>query len=190
MDRAQIRAAREGDREARNAVGRWLSAELSAYLRTRRLRLGALDEILQRTMEDIVVKFEAQAPEEPEAVLSWALSFAGMELRAARGELAREAAREAKLRRRAHASPPMSAPAAVLEATQLNILRECIARLDPIYRSAINNYLEGGDSKALAQRDGIPEGTARRRLWAGKKQLERIYRESRRTRTPFRTPSP
>lgn len=184
---SQIRAAQHGDLDARNALGRWLHTELVAFFSTRYSR-DQLDELIQETMKDIMAKLATHAPDDPDAFLVWARSFAGTTARASGGEVRRVRARQAKLRAQIHL-PPRSPGTRLLREERRQLLHRHLPQLPAIYRDALEHHLDGGDNQSFANRAQIPEGTARRRLWRAKLILRRLVMDARVTRTSQRTPT-
>ncbi|WP_181234645.1 RNA polymerase sigma factor [Enhygromyxa salina] len=187
MDRKRlIQAARDGEVQARNALGQWLCTELIAFFSSRH-GVAQRDELLQETMKDIMAKLVTHAPADPEEFLNWALSFAGTRARAARGQRLRARAREAKLRARVP-TPPRLVESKLGAQQRHELIQRYLIQLPELYRAPILHRLDGGSNKSFAAALGIPEGTARRRLSEGIRRLERLIADARRTRPTYRTP--
>lgn len=184
-----LRNTRAGDARARHELGIWLASRLTKYFRSRGFDDDDANELVQRTIVDILKKF-SKAPTDGEAFESWALGFAWREVLTIKSEPSRAFARAAKLQlvgllRESPARPD----AALLERKQLQLIEHHMKRLRPIYRRALEYYLDTGSSRALAVAEGIPDSTARTRTSVAIALLRTSINEARVTRSPFRTPS-
>jgi DNA-directed RNA polymerase specialized sigma24 family protein len=188
MDRSLLRAAREGEPRALDAVGRWWYSELRTFF-SERFPPNEARELIQEASKDIMAKFATHASDDPDAFRAMVLSFAGMLAHAARGERQRVYARQAKLRDN---PPSMNADPSLSRqldaAQQRQKLIEHARRLRTIYRDALMHALDGGDYRSLAASKGIPEGTASRRLTHAKKLVARSIEGARRTDPAYRSP--
>ncbi|PRP98296.1 RNA polymerase sigma factor [Enhygromyxa salina] len=189
MDREEvIRAARAGQRAGLDALGRWLYPVLFSYF-SHHFSRSQTDEVVQNTVRDVLTKLSL-APEEPEEFLGWVLGFAYTEGRREKGEVRRRRARWAKLEQRAHEhDTPEDLHELVLTDEQRQMIVRHASQLPNIYTAALLNALDGGSNRDLARRQGIPETTARWRLWEAVRQLKQSIERARLTRSPFRTPS-
>jgi hypothetical protein len=164
MDSSVLRAAREGDPRALDVVGRWWYSELRAFF-LERFPPNEARELIQEASKDIMTKFATHGSDDPDAFRAMVLSFAGTLAHAATGERKRVYARDAKLRAR---SPTVFASTSLWRRVDAARKRQQVIeharRLRTIYRNALLHVLDGGDYRSLAATEGIPVGTASRRL--------------------------
>ncbi len=97
MDSDLIRKARNGDKKARDELGRWMVPVLRTYFKRRRVKVADIDELIQETTTEVLAKLSTHAPEKRDAFKAWILGCARMRLRAESNERRREHARAAKL---------------------------------------------------------------------------------------------
>jgi DNA-directed RNA polymerase specialized sigma24 family protein len=182
MDRSLIHAARNGDSRARDAVARWLYAELSAVHRHRPHE--QFDELMQEAVTEIFEKLAKAPDDDPVAFRAWALRFAGMRARALKRDRDREHDR-VPCRSPSH-SPAESASVSVLgpllDIEERQLVIDHAQQLQPIYRNAILHVLDGGNYKSLAATERVPEGTAARRITIATTQVRLSIEAARRSR--------
>lgn len=187
MDRMTlIRAARDGQVQARDALGLWLSDELISFFSARHSS-AQTNELVQETMKDIMAKLVSHAPDDPDALLAWALGFAGTKARAAKAERRRARAREGKLRARVH-TPARLMDSKLGAQQRRELVYRYLPQLPDLYREVLQHRLDGGSDRSFAERAGIPEGTARRRLSDGLRRIKQLIADARLTRPSYRTP--
>ncbi|WP_146157424.1 sigma factor-like helix-turn-helix DNA-binding protein [Enhygromyxa salina] len=166
MDRTHlIQAARDGQVQARNALGRWLAEELMTFF-SYGYSVAERDELTQETMREIMAKLVTHAPEQPDAFLDWVLSFAGTSACAlvpARPSCAPASRRHAGSWSRSYArNSSSSSSSATWFSCQTSIARRsCIVRLS----------LLGRDNAQIAAELGIPYNTVCSRLGRGRAQV-------------------
>jgi RNA polymerase sigma factor (sigma-70 family) len=174
-------AARARDRVAWEALGRGLSRELGRFFGNCFDRTTA-EELAQTTILVIIRKLDQFEPMGPHAFRNWVLAIAGRQARAHAHGPRRERARRSQLD--AGPSPtPMSSPFVagpadeLLRREQLELISECLARLPPAHRRALESDLAGDDYREFADREGISVGGARVRRHRALAELRRLVRE-------------
>jgi DNA-directed RNA polymerase specialized sigma24 family protein len=187
MDRSLLDAARNGDQRARNALGRWLLAELWTLYQRRRQPVP-IEDLIQASVTEILSQL-SDAPHDPASFRIWVLGRAGMRAKSIRRDTYREWERivGAPLRSPAE-SPSVSVTGSLFAAEELQTILDHAQRLRPIYHTAIMHFLDGGNYKSLAASEGIAMSTAYHRVSRAVELVQRSIEAHRRTRPRYRTP--
>ena len=173
---AVVRAACEGDSDARRELVSWLYADLGPFL-VRRVPPQQLDDVLHDTMGALLVKMPTHAPREARLFSSWARGFAVIEARAAWRQTRRER-RLMLLLKGLGTAPRTSLSARVARRELLEQLGQNLGQLPAIYREALLDRLGERDDEALAARDHVTAETVRWRRAHGRKLLRGMWLDS------------
>lgn len=184
-----LRDLRAGNVHAGSMLGAWLTDQLTQYFSGWGFDEDATEELIQRTVLDILEKI-SDAPNNGDAFLNWALGFAWTEVLTIRREPLRAMGRAAKLAEVGElVETPGGPDAPVLEREQRELVEHHLRKLPPLYREALEFYLDTESYEALMSRFGIANSTARSRISKARRMLRESIEAARLTRSPFRTPS-
>jgi DNA-directed RNA polymerase specialized sigma24 family protein len=186
MDRNLLRAARNGDRRAYEALGRWLFAELAVFFE--RHPAHEIDELIQETTTEILGSLSSAA-DDPVAFRDFVRGFAGTRALTRRRDAARDHERITLGSHPAIESPSVTILGPLIDAVERQLVMEHAQRLRPIFRDAILHLLDGGTYRSLAASKNIPEQTAWSRVERATELVSRSIGLARRTPRPYRTPA-
>jgi hypothetical protein len=188
MQRSRLKAALAGDVDAQVELAHWMTYELLAFFRARKLPSGELDDLVQATVAELVEKWN-DAPDDPVRFRRWMVGFAKMQARRFVPREQRQRERAARLRDRV--SPRTSTAALMFEerlrSKQRKLLAWAIERLPDNLRDAIEDHLAGRGHKSLARARGVTMGTARWLVWRATEALRELVQSVRLTRPSARS---
>ncbi|HLT35769.1 MAG TPA: sigma-70 family RNA polymerase sigma factor, partial [Enhygromyxa sp.] len=177
-----LRAVRDGNVEAWNALHQKLRRELRIYF-LRHFDEATTDELMARTLDVLVDKLPGFDPEK-ESLGKWVFGIARNQRLI---EYASRAQSKALGQLAALLQKPSTSPSAPLYAKEVHIiLHEEIDELPPHYRAVMKNDLKGDDIREFAKRQNIPLRTA----YSRRSRAIEILRERLSARLPEPLPLP
>jgi DNA-directed RNA polymerase specialized sigma24 family protein len=186
VDRNLLQAARNGDRRAYEALGRWLFAELAVFFK--RHPAHESDELIQETTTEILGSLSSAA-DDPVAFRDFVRGYAGTRSLTRRRDAARDHERIVLGSHPAIESPSVTILGPLIDAIERQQVIDHAQRLQPIFRDAILHVLDGGTYRSLAASKNIPEQTAWSRVERAIELVSRSIDLARRTPPPYRTPA-
>jgi RNA polymerase sigma factor (sigma-70 family) len=181
-----IDAARAGDRQAREKLGRWLTDELLAFF-AGHFKDHEIGDLVQQTLLELLQKLDEYEYRGPGLFQRWVHRFAGFKAKTKTRDVHRKRAREQKLRTELVAEP--LTPDSMIYGLEFEEhLEECMVQLPPHEREALEHWRQGGADEELAAIAGVSANAIACRRHRGRKRLKALLGAA--LATPAPPPSP
>jgi RNA polymerase sigma factor (sigma-70 family) len=182
-----IDAARAGDRQALEGLGRWLSRELMSFF-TGYFKDDDINDMVQQTIVDVLEKLHKYEDRGPDSFRRWVRSFAVFEAKTKTREPHRKRAREKKIRELP--VEPVLSPDSLIYGEELEEhVERCLAQLPAHQREALEHQWAGGTDEELAARVRVSVKTISSRRRRAREKLEVLLAAALATPTPRQSPS-
>lgn len=160
LDVETIRAAQQGDPEAKARLAKWLTAELWDYYSTY-FSADIVHDLTHEVFVEIWPKLEKFDTSRPEPLEHWVARSASFVAKRRTQKWRRSAARRAKLHRVWVWSSQTSCGTALERRQQQEVFYRGLEVLPPKYRAVLEHFLGGGSDETYARAMGIKRSTVR-----------------------------